>query len=116
MFQTRSTARASDPARTRAQTPRILLSRIASTALGMPSRPFASGTSYVSGRPQATWGRWWGERPRLLSLLALVAIAWTTVSLVWRVGWSWHGASRWLWGILLVTELYGVWNLSMLTW
>jgi cellulose synthase (UDP-forming) len=52
----------------------------------------------------------------MLRALALVAIAWMTVYLVWRVGWSWHGASRWLWGILLVTELYGLWSLAMLTW
>ncbi|HEY2536094.1 MAG TPA: glycosyltransferase family 2 protein [Solirubrobacteraceae bacterium] len=52
----------------------------------------------------------------MLRALALLAIAWTTIYLVWRVGWSWHGASRWLWGILLVCELYGMWNLAMLTW
>jgi cellulose synthase (UDP-forming) len=52
----------------------------------------------------------------MLRALALVAIAWMVVYLVWRVGWSWHGASRWLWGILLVTEVYGLWNISILTW
>jgi len=81
-------------------------------------RPFAAGSASpkVAGRTQAPWGRWWDARPRLLRLLALLAIAWTVVYLVWRVGWSWHGASRWLWGILLVTEIYGLWNLVMLTW
>jgi cellulose synthase (UDP-forming) len=116
LFQHRSTARAIRSASAPRNTPRIFLSRIAPAALGMPSRPFASGPSYVTGRPQAAWGRWWGERPRLLRLLALVAIAWTMVYLVWRVGWSWHGSSRWLWAILLVAEIYGLWNLSMLTW
>ncbi len=52
----------------------------------------------------------------MLRSLALVAIAWMVVYLVWRVGWSWHGASRWLWGMLLVTEVYGLWNISILTW
>ncbi len=70
----------------------------------------------ASGLAQAPWGRWWDARPRLLRLMALLAIAWMAVYLVWRVGWSWHGASRWLWGALLVTELYGLWNLSILTW
>jgi cellulose synthase (UDP-forming) len=96
--------------------PRTLLSRAVRALLGMPARPFASRTSYVAGRPQAAWGRWWGQRPRLLSALALLAIAWSTGYLVWRIGWSWQGASRWLWAILLVTEIYGLWNLAMLTW
>jgi cellulose synthase (UDP-forming) len=52
----------------------------------------------------------------MLRALALMAIAWMVVYLVWRIGWSWHGASRWLWGMLLVTEGYGVWSLSILTW
>lgn len=84
----------------------------------MPLRPFAAGSASpkVAGRTQAPWGRWWDARPRMLRALALVAIAWMVVYLVWRVGWSWHGASRWLWGILLVTEVYGLWNISILTW
>jgi cellulose synthase (UDP-forming) len=84
----------------------------------MPLRPFATGSPSPTdtGRAQAPWGRWWDERPRLLRTLALFTIAWMAVYLVWRVGWSWHGASWWLWGALLVTELYGLWNLVMLTW
>ncbi|HEY2283086.1 MAG TPA: glycosyltransferase family 2 protein [Solirubrobacteraceae bacterium] len=84
----------------------------------MPLRPFAAGSPSpkVAGRAQASWGRWWDERPRMLRALALMAIAWMVVYLVWRIGWSWHGASRWLWGMLLVTEGYGVWSLSILTW
>lgn len=39
-----------------------------------------------------------------------------TVYLVWRVGWSWHGASRWLWAMLLVSEGFGLWSLATLTW
>ena len=35
-----------------------------------------------------------------------------TAYIVWRVGWSWHGASRWLWGMLLVAEAYGLWGLA----
>jgi cellulose synthase (UDP-forming) len=93
-------------------------SRIVRFILGMPSRLFAAGADSptVVGRTQAPWGGWWDARPRLLRALALIAIAWMVVYLVWRVGWSWHGASRWLWGVLLVTEVYGLWNLSVLVW
>ncbi len=96
----------------------IFPSKVARLLLGMPSRPFATGSASptVGGLAQAPWGRWWDARPRLLRFLALLAIAWMAVYLVWRVGWSWHGASRWLWGALLVTELYGMWNLTILTW
>jgi glycosyl transferase family 2/PilZ domain-containing protein len=70
----------------------------------------------LAGRAQTRWGRWWEARPLLLRTLALLALAWMAVYLVWRVGWSWHGASPWLWGLLLLAELYGLWNLAMLTW
>lgn len=52
----------------------------------------------------------------MLRMLAVSAIAWMIVYLVWRVGWSWRGASPWLWWMLLVAEIYGLWNLTMLTW
>jgi cellulose synthase (UDP-forming) len=84
--------------------------------LGTPSRPFANGSPTLAGRTQTRWGAWWGDRPRLLHGIALLAIAWMAVYLFWRVGWSWHGASRWLWAPLLVAESYGLWNLAMLTW
>lgn len=90
----------------------------------MPAKPFASGAPAPKlavrrgreGRAQAPWGRWWDERPGLLRALALIAIAWTVVYLVWRVGWSWQRSSWWLWGMLLTAEAYGLWNLTMLTW
>jgi cellulose synthase (UDP-forming) len=91
-------------------------SRVARGVLGMPRTPFSGGSSSASGRAQAPWGRWWDARPRLLRGLALLAIAWMTVYLVWRIGWSWRGASPWLWGMLLVTEVYGLGNLAILTW
>ncbi|HEY6781283.1 MAG TPA: glycosyltransferase, partial [Thermoleophilaceae bacterium] len=84
--------------------------------LGMPSRPFANGAPVLAGRTQTRWGSWWEGHPRLLRCLALIALTWTTVYLVWRVGWSWQGASPWLWGMLLVAELYGLWSLAILTW
>jgi cellulose synthase (UDP-forming) len=70
----------------------------------------------LAGRAQTRWGRWWEAHPRLLHALALFALAWMAVYLVWRVGWSWRGASPWLWCLLLVAEGYGLWNLAMLTW
>ncbi|HTW41354.1 MAG TPA: glycosyltransferase family 2 protein [Solirubrobacteraceae bacterium] len=93
-------------------------STIGRRLLGMPLRAFAPGSASptVDGRAQAPWGRWWDARPRLLHALSLIAIAWTVVYLAWRVGWSWHRASWWLWAMLLIAEGYGLWSLSMLTW
>ncbi len=62
------------------------------------------------------WGVWWGRHPRLLHLLATTALCWSTVYVAWRIGWSWHGSEPILWGALLATELYGLWNLAMLAW
>jgi cellulose synthase (UDP-forming) len=100
-------ARPTQP-RTRSGVPLRLL-------LGMPSRPVAA-RSALAGRAQTRWGGWWSAHPRLLHGLALLALIWMTVYLVWRVGWSWRGASPWLWGPLLVAEAYGLWNLAVLTW
>jgi cellulose synthase (UDP-forming) len=84
--------------------------------LGMPARPFAEGSTTLTGRRQTRWGCWWEKHPRLLHALALLALAWMTVYLVWRIGWSWHGASLWLWGMLLASESFGLWSLATLTW
>lgn len=84
--------------------------------LGTPSRPFANGAPALTGRTQTRWGGWWDAHPRLLRAVALLALAWMTTYLVWRVGWSWHHASRWLWAPLLLAEAYGLWSLSVLTW
>jgi cellulose synthase/poly-beta-1,6-N-acetylglucosamine synthase-like glycosyltransferase len=62
------------------------------------------------------WGAWWGRHPSALHLLATVALCWSTVYVAWRVGWSWRGSEPLLWGALLATELYGLWNLAMLAW
>jgi cellulose synthase (UDP-forming) len=84
--------------------------------LGTPSRPFANGSPALMGRTQTRWGRWWDGHPRLLRALVLLALLWMATYLTWRVGWSWHGASRWLWAPLLIAEFYGMWSLTMLTW
>lgn len=84
--------------------------------LGMPTRPFLDGATELGGRTQTRWGAWWGRHPRMLHAFAILALAWMTAYIVWRVGWSWHGASPWLWGMLLVAEAYGLWGLAILTW
>jgi cellulose synthase (UDP-forming) len=84
--------------------------------LGMPTRPFLDGAPVLAGRTQTRWGAWWSRHPRLLRGFAIVALMWMTAYIVWRIGWSWHGASWWLWGMLLVAEAYGLWGLAMLTW
>jgi glycosyl transferase family 2/PilZ domain-containing protein len=84
--------------------------------LGTPSRPFVNGSPSLTGRTQTRWGRWWDAHPRLLRTVALLALVWMATYLTWRVGWSWHGASRWLWAPLLLAEAYGLWSLGTLTW
>jgi cellulose synthase (UDP-forming) len=104
------------PGRVVARPRRSASYRLERLLLGMPSRPFSDGAPVLAGRTQTRWGRWWDEHPRLLHGLALLALAWTTVYLAWRVGWSWHGVSPWLWAMLLLAEGYGLWSLAMLTW
>jgi cellulose synthase (UDP-forming) len=63
-----------------------------------------------------SWGAWWARHPRLLHLLAIVALCWSATYLAWRVGWSWHSSNPVLWTGLLLAELYGLWNLATLAW
>jgi cellulose synthase (UDP-forming) len=84
--------------------------------VGTPTRPFADGARVLAGRAQTRWGAWWGRHPRLLRCFALLAMAWMTAYIVWRVGWSLAGANPVLWAMLLVAEAYGLWGLAMLTW
>lgn len=84
--------------------------------LGVPARPFGGRAPVLAGNPQTRWGAWWDRHPRLLRALALTALAWMAAYLAWRVGWSAQGSSPWLWGALLFAELYGAWNLGVLTW
>jgi cellulose synthase (UDP-forming) len=61
-------------------------------------------------------GRWWCAHERALRAVAGVALAWTAIYLVWRVGWSWTGVNPILWVGLLVCELFGFASLALLTW
>jgi cellulose synthase (UDP-forming) len=65
---------------------------------------------------QTRSGRWWDTHERLLRCLALLAIGWTSAYLVWRVGWSWHGAHPVAFAALLFCELFGLWSLLTLAW
>ena len=84
--------------------------------VGAPTRVLSGESPTYAGRTQTRMGAWWERHPRLLHGLALLALTWVTVYLIWRIGWSWQGASRWLGVMLLVAEGYGLWNLAMLTW
>jgi glycosyl transferase family 2/PilZ domain-containing protein len=65
---------------------------------------------------QTRAGRFFDTHPRLLRALALAALVWGLGYLTWRIGWSGEGASPLAFGMLLATELYGLWALGILTW
>jgi cellulose synthase (UDP-forming) len=70
----------------------------------------------VNSGEQTRAGRFFDQHPRLLRGVALVALLWGLGYLTWRVGWSGEGASPVLFAMLLVTELYGLYALAILTW
>jgi cellulose synthase (UDP-forming) len=67
-------------------------------------------------RERAVFGGWFAEHETLLRLLAGCALLQGGVFLVWRFGWSWHGANAVLFVLLLVTEVFGFLSLAMQTW
>jgi len=70
----------------------------------------------VNSGEQTRAGRFFDRHPRLLRGLALVALTWGVGYLIWRIGWSGHGASPLAFAMLLATEVYGLWALAMLAW
>lgn len=68
------------------------------------------------GGEQTRIGRFFDRHPRLLRALALVALLWGLGYLTWRLGWSGEGASPVAFAMLIVTELYGLYALAVLTW
>jgi cellulose synthase (UDP-forming) len=65
---------------------------------------------------QTRLGRFFDRHPLVLRSLAIVALLWGVGYLTWRIGWSGEGASPVAFGMLLVTELYGIWALGTLAW
>ncbi len=70
----------------------------------------------MSAGEQTPLGRFFDNHPRLLRALALVALLWGAGYLAWRVGWSGEGASPVAFGMLLATEVYGLYALAILAW
>jgi cellulose synthase (UDP-forming) len=52
----------------------------------------------------------------VLRALALIALVWGAGYLTWRVGWSGEGANPVAFAMLLATEIYGLYALSILAW
>jgi len=70
----------------------------------------------VDAGEQTRAGRFFDRHPNSLRALALVALLWGLGYLTWRVGWSGEGASPVAFGMLLATEVYGLYALAILTW
>jgi cellulose synthase (UDP-forming) len=65
---------------------------------------------------QTRIGRFFDTHPLLLRAAGLAALVWGLGYLVWRIGWSGEGANPVAFALLLVTEIYGLWALGILTW
>jgi cellulose synthase (UDP-forming) len=70
----------------------------------------------VSVGEQTRAGRFFDRHPVVLRALALVALIWGVGYLTWRVGWSGQGANPVAFGMLLATEIYGLYALAILAW
>jgi cellulose synthase (UDP-forming) len=70
----------------------------------------------VQGGEQTRIGRFFDSHPRPLRAFAILALLWGVGYLTWRIGWSAEGTNPVLFAMLLVTEVYGLWALGMLTW
>jgi cellulose synthase (UDP-forming) len=84
--------------------------------LGVPWITGRLGGVVDDGRRQTRLGAFFDRRPWLLRTLALVALAWGAGYLTWRIGWSGRGANPVVFAMLLMTEVYGLYALGMLTW
>jgi cellulose synthase (UDP-forming) len=70
----------------------------------------------MQGSAQTRLGSFFDRHLLLLRTLAIVALLWGVGYLTWRIGWSGEGASPVAFGMLLVTEIYGIWALGTLAW
>ena len=65
---------------------------------------------------QAPYGGWFDRHERVLRTVAILALAWGTAYLSWRLLTSWAGANPVLFAGLLACELFGIWSLAVQTW
>ena len=65
---------------------------------------------------QTRLGRFFDRHPVPLRLFAITSLLWGVGYLIWRFGWSGEGANPFLFAMLLVTEVYGLWALGTLAW
>jgi cellulose synthase (UDP-forming) len=84
--------------------------------LGVPWITGRTGGVADDGRRQTRLGAFFDRRPLLLRSLAILALVWGVAYLTWRVGWSSEGTSPVAFGMLLVTEVYGLYALGVLAW
>jgi cellulose synthase (UDP-forming) len=85
-------------------------------ALGVPWITGRIGDPVDDERRQTRLGAFFDRRPLLLRALAVAALVWGVGYIAWRIGWSATGSSPVAFGMLLATEVYGLWALGMLTW
>jgi cellulose synthase (UDP-forming) len=78
--------------------------------------PYPSRSGRLTAPSSQRFGAWWARHPRMLHAFVPVALCWSAGYLVWRIGFSTHGAEPVLWIALLLAELYGLWNLATLAW
>ncbi|MDX6610239.1 MAG: hypothetical protein QOF85_2164 [Solirubrobacterales bacterium] len=86
---------------------------------GLPrlKKPSAGADGFgMQGSAQTRLGQFFDRHPLLLRSLAIAALLWGVGYLTWRIGWSGEGASPVAFGMLLVTEIYGIWALGTLAW
>jgi len=70
----------------------------------------------VRSGEQTRIGSFFDRHPVPLRAFAILALLWGVGYLTWRIGWSAEGTSPLLYGMLLATEIYGLWALGTLTW
>ncbi len=83
---------------------------------GFKNQPVCADSARVQSTEQTPLGRFFDRHPLLLRSLAVAALLWGAAYLVWRIGWSAEGASPVAYGMLLLTEIYGLWALGTLAW
>jgi len=90
--------------------------RVLQVLLGVPWITGRIGDPIDDERRQTKLGAWFDGHEHVLRALALLALAWGVAYLTWRIGWSGRDTSPVAFGMLLVTEIYGLWALALLTW